>query len=73
MECKEMIKIVENAIKEKELKIKEKKQNINSNYTLAKLDFTVIDNMEDCLKTFNEVLKELNKLQNRIIERNRSN
>ena len=64
--------IFEKEIKEEENKIKEKRVNINSNYTLAKLDFKIIENMEDSLKTFKKIVEELDKLQERVIQRNRA-
>ena len=62
-------------LKEKEKKLIEvsnKKKNINSDYTLAKLDFVCIDNFEDEINVFNNIIEQLDRLQERIIERNRS-
>lgn len=72
MQLKDLIYMFEKEIKEQENKIKEKRVNINSNYTLAKLDFRIIENMEDSLKTFKKILEELDKLQERVIQRNRA-
>ena len=71
MEAKDLIIVIENAIKEYEEKLKNKKENISNKYILAKLDFIIIDNMQDTLETYNKTLKILQDLQNRIIERNR--
>lgn len=51
-------------------KVKEKKNNINSNYTLAKLDFTTIDNMNDSIEVYEKIVVMLDNLQNRIVDRN---
>jgi len=73
MERNEIIGILKKTIEKDEAIVKEKKSNINSNYTLAKLDFTIIENYEDSIKTYNIIIEELNKLQERIIKRNREN
>ena len=73
MERNEIIGILKKTIEKDEAIVKEKKSNINSNYTLAKLDFTIIENCEDSIKTYNTIIEELNKLQERIIKRNRGN
>lgn len=51
--------------------IKERKRNINSDYTLAKIDFRCIENMEDYVETMEHVINIINDCQERIIERNR--
>lgn len=51
--------------------IKERKRNINSDYTLAKIDFRCIENMEDFVETMEHVINIINDCQERIIERNR--
>ena len=63
----EMLKKRIDELKEK---VKEKKNNINSNYTLAKLDFTTIDNMNDSIEVYEKIVVMLDNLQNRIIDRN---
>lgn len=71
MQCKEMIGVVKQSIDDYEKEIKEHKNNIHSNYTLALLDIRVIENKQDTLNTYNNILKELEQLQDRIIKRNR--
>lgn len=70
METMELKELIQNQIKLRKEIIEERKNNINSNYALAKLDFTVIENFEDSKETLEKILKELEDLQNRIIERN---
>lgn len=50
--------------------LKNRKNNINSNYTLALQDFRVIDNIEDTIETLEEVITKLDDLQERIQNRN---
>lgn len=71
MEVKDLISLLEDTKIEKIQKIKYKKHNISSNYILAKIDFTTIENMQDFVDTISNILVDLNKLQDRIIERNR--
>ena len=52
---------------------KNRKNNINSNYTLALQDFRVIDNIEDTIETLEEVISKLDDLQERIQTRNKRN
>lgn len=62
-------------LKEKEKRLIEvlnKKKNINSNYTLAKLDFVCINNIEDTINVLNNIIEQLDSLQERIIKRNKS-
>ena len=47
-----------------------RKNNINHNYTIAKHDFQVIENMEDIFETLQYCVDKINDLQERIIERN---
>lgn len=51
--------------------IEDKKKNIHRNYTLAKLDFVVIENKQDVVETYDRILKELDGLHDRIVKRNR--
>lgn len=71
MEIRELIKIVKEEKEKDETKIKERKNNISSNYQLAKLDFTVIDNLMDSSATLSTICEELERLQQRIIKRNK--
>ena len=57
-------------LKEDKEEIEKRKNNINSNYTLAKLDILAIDNYTDSVETLEKILVELNNLQERITERN---
>ena len=65
-----LIDLIDTEIEKTELELNDKKNNINSNYTLAKLDFTVIDNYSDCLYVYGKIREQLVELQERIIERN---
>lgn len=71
MEIKEMITLIKQEKTLKEINLKNRKNNINSNYMLAKHDFRVIDNIEDSIETLTDIIDELEQLQNRIVERNR--
>lgn len=67
------LEIKEDVVKLHLLKVKElenRKNNINSNYTLALQDFRVIDNIEDVIETLEEVISKLEDLQERIRNRN---
>ena len=55
----------------KETDLKNRKNNINSNYMLAKHNFRVIDNIEDSIETLIDIIDKLEQLQDRIAERNR--
>lgn len=57
-------------IEELKEKVSEKKNNINSNYTLAKIDFTCIDNMNDCIEVYEKIVTMLDNLQERVVDRN---
>lgn len=52
------------------IEIKNRKNNINSNYLMAKHDFRVIENLEDSVETLGYLIEKLNDLQERIIDRN---
>lgn len=71
MHCKDMIIVVKQSIDDYEKAIKENKKNIHNDYVLALLDIRVIENKQDTLNTYNNILKELEQLQDRIIKRNR--
>lgn len=71
MEIKEMITLIKQEKTLKEVNLKNRKNNINSNYVLAKHDFRVIDNIEDSIETLTDIIDELEELQERIVERNR--
>lgn len=73
MEIKEIIKLLEIQKELKKQKIEIKKGNINKSYYLAKLDFRVIENMEDVYETLDYIIDELKDCQERVIERNRIN
>lgn len=66
----DIVKLVRE-VKEKDKKIiEEKKHTISSDYMMAKLDITVIDNYTDTVETLERIEKELNELQDRILARN---
>lgn len=70
----EYLKLKEEAVKLHLLKVNElknRKNNINSNYTLALQDFRVIENIEDTIKTLAEIIIKLEDLQERIQDRNK--
>ena len=71
MKVKEMITLIKQEKALKEINLKNRKNNINSNYMLAKYDFRVIDNIEDSIETLTDIIDELEQLQDRIVERNR--
>lgn len=71
MEIKEMITLIKLEKTLKETDLKNRKNNINSNYMLAKHDFRVIDNIEDSIETLIDIIDKLEQLQDRIAERNR--
>lgn len=73
MQVYELRKIIKDEIEKKEKELKEIKQNINSNYELARLDFTVIENMKDSINTLQCINEELEDLQHRIRKRNGAN
>ena len=65
-----LIDLIDTEIEKTELELNDKKNNISNNYTLAKLDFTVIDNYSDSLYVYGKIREQLVELQERIIERN---
>lgn len=68
------LKLKEEIVKLHLLKVNElknRKNNINSNYTLALQDFRVIDNIEDTIETLEEIITKLDDLQERIQNRNK--
>lgn len=71
MEIKEMITLIKQEKTLKEVTLKNRKQNINSSYMLAKHDFRCIENIEDAIETYNEIIDDLEELQNRVVARNR--
>jgi len=71
MEVKDVIQTLKHALQLEEVNCKNRKNNINQHYELAKHDFRVIDNMEDCIETYRYVIEKLEDLQDRIIERNK--
>lgn len=71
MEIKEMITLIKQEKTLKEITLKNRKQNINSSYMLAKQDFRCIENIEDTIETYNEIIDDLEELQDRVVERNR--
>lgn len=66
-----LVEQLQNEIEKLELELNDKKKNINSSYTLAKLDFVVIENYTDCIYVYDKIVEELIELQERIIKRNR--
>ena len=73
MEIKEMITLIKQEKTLNEINLKNRKNNINSNYMLAKHDFRIIDNIEDVIETLDYIIDKLNDCQERIIERNKIN
>lgn len=73
MEIKEMITLIKQEKTLNEINLKNRKNNINSNYMLAKHDFRVIDNIEDVIETLDYIIEKLRDCQERIIERNKIN
>ena len=65
-----LIDLIDTEMEKMELELNNRKNNINSNYTLAKLDFTVIDNYSDSLYVYGKIREQLVELQERIIARN---
>lgn len=70
MDIKEIIKIIKDEKEMRLIEIKNRKNNINSNYLMAKHDFRVIENLEDSVETLGYLIEQLNDLQERIIDRN---
>lgn len=70
MSIKEIIKIIKNEKEMCLIEIKNRKNNINSNYNMAKHDFRVIENLEDSVETLGYITEQLNDLQERIIRKN---
>lgn len=70
---KDVISHMEEALKVEIEKNDYLKSHISNDYSLAKLDFVVIENYCDCIETYHTVIGLLNSLQERIIERNRNN
>ncbi len=73
MNLQNLIRMVEKDLKEEKECLEDKKNNISNSYMMAKHDFRCIDNMEDCVETYEYILDKLNELQDRIIERNKIN
>lgn len=71
MEIKEMITLIKQEKTLQEINLKNLKNNINSNYILAKHDFRVIENIEDTIGTLAYIIDKLEDLQETIVERNR--
>lgn len=71
MEIKELNKIVKNEKEVRDFNVKALKNKISNNYTSAKRDIKTIENFEDTIDTLEYVVDLLNKLQERIIKRNR--
>lgn len=65
----ELRKIIKEEIEKKEKELKERKQNINKNYELARFDFIVIENISDIINTLQCIDEDLDDLQNRIRKR----
>ena len=73
MEIKEMITLIKQEKTLNEINLKNRKNNINSKYMLAKHDFRAIDNIEDVIETLDYIIDKLKDCQERINERNRIN
>lgn len=70
MKLPELVKMMEKEVVLERECLNDKKNNINSNYDLARIDFTCIDNMCDCLAVYEHILELLKDLQQRVIDRN---
>lgn len=66
----DLVKILTEYKLKDEEEMKRLKNNINSKYELALMDFRTIDNYDDVVETLDEVIIKLQDLQERIIERN---
>lgn len=64
------INLFKNEIIKETDKLVDLRNNISSNYILAKNDFITIDNYRDCIDTYGEIVSMLESLQDRIIKRN---
>lgn len=73
IEKKRLVDEIKGLVNRYEEEINKRKNNINSNYLLAKLDFLAIENYTDSVETFNKIIDEITDLQDRIIKRNRNN
>lgn len=71
MKIKEIITLIKQEKTLKEIELKNRKNNINSIYILAKYDFIVINNIEDSIETLTDIIDKLEQLQDRIIKRNK--
>ena len=71
MEVKDVIQTLKHALQLEKVNCENRKNNISQHYEMAKHDFRVIDNMEDCIETYQYVIEKLEDLQDRIIERNK--
>lgn len=69
-DIKDLMTVYESLIFTNKEELKNRKQNINSSYQLAKHDFRVIENIEDTIETLQYNLDKLKDLQERIIDRN---
>lgn len=72
-DIKKLIKELDEIKNKEEEEIKRRKSNINNDYTLAKIDFVVIENINDNIETLNKIIAELEELQQRRIKRNTKN
>lgn len=70
-EVKDLLKVVVDYKKYRNDELLKRENNISSSYVLAKLDFKVIENLKDGISTLQNIEKQLNDLQERIIKRNR--
>lgn len=73
MTINEIIEIIRKEIKDEEIKMKNRKQNISNMYDTAKHDFRCIDNMQDIIETYQYCIDQLEELKERLITRNNIN
>lgn len=66
----ELIKLIKEEKDKNQKELNVRKNNINSKYELAKLDFIAIRNFSDKDDVLRGILEDLESLQQRIIERN---
>lgn len=69
----DLLNVVEKYIKNDKEELAKRKNNISNNYILAKNDIKAIENFEDSKKVCENIEKQLNDLQQRIVNRNRGN
>lgn len=71
MQVKDIISLLEKEKQQRIIELKNRKENISSSYFMAQHDFKIIENIEDIIKTLDNVIDKLKDCQDRIIELNR--